>query len=280
MLFPHSKVESAVIEKLTTGPYKVVDLVKIVSDQVGVTPEAVYLGIRNLRHKRVVVTTKGVVSLFVFWIQELQKFTDTVEQSYGKEYSNLLMVRDIHHPAFHSKTLNCSNFEVMENTFHHVAQSLIQPQKEPTPYFFFGFAPWWMTICPDDADAFVKLLIKYNYKPFMVFAKQYLVDKPTVKRLEQLGCQIVFIGEQEMPFLLEGHYTKGVSIEARYTTHEYLVFHSSYQSAKQADIPKLDSIMRSFTDMQVKVVRRKIPFKHSVLNLFAVPVSFFKDVTK
>lgn len=188
----------------------------------------------------------------------------------------MLLFRDIKSPKFHKKTIRCSHFDALENTFHHMAQSFLEPQKSKTPYFFFGFAPWWMTLCPKDADSFIKLITSYNYQPLMVFSTHYPIDTKTLRRLKLLGVQIVFAGPQDMPFGFEGHYVNGISLEVAYPKQKYLRFHKVYKDAKAEDIQKIDAIMRTLAPTKIRVSKKKVPFKKSVLDQFAVPKSFFQ----
>lgn len=276
MLFPHSNVEARVIQMLSTGPQKTTEIVATVARHAHVTPEAVYLAIRNLRKKRVMVTTKGIASLYVFWIQEMQKLVGTIEDSYTSEYTGQLLYRDIKDPSFHSKTFHCADFIAMENHFHHIAQSIIKPQKTKKPYFSFGFAPWWMTLHPNDAESFFKLLIKYNYQPLLVMAKECAIDKANVKHLRSLGCQIAFVGEKLLPQGFEGHWVDGFSIEAQYPPSQYTPFLKAYHEARLSDVPKLIETSYAFKNMKVKIIKRKIPFHRTVLDMFAVPAELFK----
>ena len=274
MLLPHSKVELLVLKHLSEGPRRIVDMVEHISKKAHVTPESVYLAIRNLSTKRVIVKTKGVASLYFFWIQEMQKFMDSVHQSYGKEYTGLLVFRDIADPSFHSKTLRCANWNVLENTFHHIAQSIIQPQKVRTPYFLFGFAPWWMTLCPSDADIFIKLLVQYNYLPLMVFKNQYPIDRGTVARLKKLGAQIIFV-DNKIPFGFEGHYTSGICLSVTYAMPQYKNFHTAYAKAGAEDVASINELMKKLVNTKVVISKKKIPFLKGILDMFAVSSTFF-----
>lgn len=275
MQFPSSPTESLVVKVLSGGPKKVTSIIQSVSRARNVTPENVYLAIRNLRKKRILVVTKKTASLYIFWVQNLRAFTGRIDHNYRDQYPSAITLNDVFSPRFRSRTFACPTFDSLENTFHHIAQSLLTPQERPTPYFFFGFAPWWMTLCPEDADAFVGRLISYNYVPLMIFKGQCALDKETVSRLKKLGCQIVF--DQTFPDAFEGHYVHGFCLEALHPKKQYPNFLKEYQDAKPGDYQHVAHLMRQFENGSVRLSKRKNPFSKRILDQFAVAASIFQE---
>lgn len=275
MHFPSSPTESLVVKVLSGGPKKVSALIQSVARALDVTPENVYLAIRNLRKKRILVVTKKTASLYIFWVQNLRAFTGRIDHNYADQYPSALALNNVFSPKFRSRTFACPTFDVLENTFHHIAQSLITPQEHQTPYFFFGFAPWWMTLCPEDAEAFAARLVSYNYVPLMIFKGLCALDKQTVPRLKKLGCQIVV--DPHLPDAFEGHYVHGFCLEALHPKKQYPDFLKEYQKTKAGDYQHVASLMRQFKNGSVRLSKRKNPFSKRILDQFAVPATMFQE---
>ena len=174
-LFKPKNIEENLLFLLKRGPQKCLDLVaKIKEIRPQTTKQAVYAALRALNVDQSIVIAKGVASLNLSWLNEMNNFLESAKHSHTGNLGsgNFLELEDKERIKYYFQTS-----EKTDIFWTHAYYLMIEQLKEGEPAFLYNPHEWFMLGRSHNEKALLQATVQKNIPFLMTVAGNTPLDK-------------------------------------------------------------------------------------------------------
>lgn len=246
-----SKTENWIFEKLKQGPVLVPELIK--TRNIKATPEAIYLGIRNLVKDKLVIKNGKQLSLDLMTVEKFSRELETILDNYktNKKLHTIVGLAE-----GESAVYRFNNYESFDRFWNQVSLEYIRSvqNKEGTPYIILDSTYYWWLLYPRESFLFLDLLKKHNFEPMLMFDERISFPPGLVSKIRSSGAQVAFgsTGKYFKAYNVFGDYI----IEITYPAETYQMLLVLFKD-KRMTIDQARKLVETMSPLKVKLQRNK-----------------------
>jgi hypothetical protein len=267
--FAHSRLESIIIETLSSGPLPAQFLVENISGIHSCSKKGVYSALNKLKNKEIVVEVGKACDLSFLWVQELRRMNNDIIRSHENFLVNEKMFKDFKEGKRRSVTIKCDNIQRFDLVFNNIMYSLTSKSNKKRPFYFFGFAPWFFTLYQKETRAYFDYISSLNYIPCSAAQTLCDRDQDVTKEARKLGGQHNNLGTL-LADNFEGNYFDDICIQAIYNKKQFEEFKKAYATlpANGETNKLLRDLINKFSDITIKVSRKPHLFSKRITDKY------------
>lgn len=185
-------IKETIISLLAKGSVDSTELQRQVSEQKKVTKQGFYKALRELVASEVVAKNKQFIVLNNFWVNKMQAFVSSIDQTYQSEDA-FLNLEEGESLVYHFKTL--ASLDILWMHYFYI----IAKKESVEPIVFYNAHEFWSLFRFAEENAMYEWIHTTGRKMYGVIGGTTPLDRSTTKYVKQYGLQFAYESTVGMP---------------------------------------------------------------------------------
>ncbi len=185
-------IKETIISLLAKGSVDSTELQKQISEQKKVTKQGFYKALRELIAEEVVAKNKQFVVLNNFWVNKMQAFVSSIDQTYQSDDS-FLGLEEGESLVYHFK--NLTSLDVLWMHYFYI----IAKKEASEPFLFYNSHEFWSLFRHTEEAAMYEWVQKSGRPSYGVIGGNTSMDRSTTEYIKGYGFQLSYETQMSLP---------------------------------------------------------------------------------